>query len=225
MRLELNADIGEGMDDDAALLGLVDRASIACGGHAGDEASMRVALRRCAAAGVAAGAHPGHADRAHFGRRAWPLTPAQAAALVDAQLALLHRLAAEEGVSLQHVKPHGALYHQADADPALADAICAAVRAVDARLLMLGFAGGGLVQAARRAGLGALEEGFADRGYGADGRLLPRGQPGAVLDDPAAAVAQLRNLQARGVQSVCVHGDSPGALAMARALRAALNAG
>jgi 5-oxoprolinase (ATP-hydrolysing) subunit A len=220
--MELNADIGEGHDDDAALLALVQRASIACGAHAGDEATMRQALHRCAAAGVAAGAHPGHADRQHFGRRALPLTPALAHALVRGQLLALQALAAEQGLRLRHLKPHGALYHQADAEPTLADAVCAAVRETDPQLLVVGFAGGGLVQAARRLGLQALDEGFADRGYGADGRLLPRDRPGALIADPAAAVAQMQRLQGQGVHTVCVHGDSPGALRIAQALAATL---
>lgn len=223
--MELNADIGEGMDDDEALLGLVQRASIACGGHAGDAASMRLALRRCAAAGVAAGAHPSHPDREHFGRRELARTPSQVQSDVRDQLLALRALAAEESVVLRHLKPHGALYHQADRDPALAEAVCAAVRAVDESLAIVGFAGGGLVRTARRLGLAALDEGFADRGYGEDGRLLPREQPGALIREPAAAVAQLRRLQAQGVQTVCVHGDSPGALAIAQALAAALRAG
>lgn len=223
-KMELNADLGEGMGDDEALLAFIDAASIACGGHAGDAASMREALQRCAAAGVRAGAHPSHEDRAHFGRRELPLDAATVQLLVRKQVGLLQGQARELGLRLGHVKPHGALYHQLDREPVLAEAFCATVRELDPALLVLGFAGGELVAAARRLGLRALDEGFADRGYADDGRLLPRDRPGALIENPAEAVAQLQKLAARGVDSVCVHGDSPGALRMARALRQALEA-
>lgn len=221
-KMELNADLGEGMGDDEALMPWIDAASIACGGHAGDAASMRLALQRCARAGVRAGAHPSHEDREHFGRRELPLDPGQVHSLVLRQVGALRAEAASLGVALGHVKPHGALYHQLDRDPELADAFCAALRELDPQLVVLGFAGGGLVAAAQRAGLSALQEGFADRGYGSDGRLLPRHQPGALIHDPAEAVAQLQRLSAAGVDSICVHGDSPGALQMVEALRRAL---
>ncbi len=234
MRIDLNADIGEGCGDDAGLLACVSSASIACGGHAGDEASMREALRLCAASGVAAGAHPSFVDREHFGRRALPCTPAEVRAMVGEQIARLQALAAQQGLRLRHVKPHGALYNQAADDPRLAEAIVAAVRDQDPQLAVYGLAGSALPAAARRAGLRGVDEAFADRGYDANLRLLARGSPGALLSDADAASAQLLELVLRGgvhssagwrvlsAQSVCLHGDTPGALPMAQALRAAL---
>lgn len=235
MPIDLNADIGEGCGDDAALLRCVSSASIACGGHAGDESSMRAALRQCLALGVAAGAHPSHVDREHFGRRALAVTPAQVHAAVLSQLQALQALAAEEGLRLRHLKPHGALYNQAADDALLADAIAAAVRDGDASLALMGLAGSELVAAGRRLGLRVIEEAFADRGYGPNARLLPRGQPGSLLQTPEQAQAQLLDLVLRGglraadgswlglrADSVCLHGDTPGALAMAKALRAGL---
>lgn len=232
--IDLNADIGEGCGDDEGILTCVSSASIACGGHAGDEASMRAALRLCARLGVAAGAHPSYPDREHFGRRELGLSPAQAAASMRAQLQALLQLAAEEGVRLRHVKPHGALYNRAADDPELAAALAQAVRDVDPGLAVMGLAGGALLDAARACGLVAIAEGFADRGYGPGARLLSRGQPGALLDG-AQAESQLLSLvmqgglrDARGawqvlrVDSVCLHGDSPGALQLAQRLREAL---
>lgn len=232
--IDLNADIGEGCGDDEGILACVSSASIACGGHAGDEASMRAALRHCRREGVSAGAHPAYPDREHFGRRPLAMSPAEAAACLHDQLQGLRRLALEEGVILRHVKPHGALYNQAADDVALAEALAQAVRAVDPRLAVMGLAGGALLDAARRAGLRPIAEGFADRGYDAQARLLARDQPGALLD-AAQAERQLLDLVQRGgvraagglwlplrVDSVCLHGDSPGALALARQLRGAL---
>ena len=234
MQIDLNADIGEGAGDDAGILACVSSASIACGGHAGDEASMRAALRLCRALGVAAGAHPSHADREHFGRRALACTPEQVYALVCQQTHWLQRLALDEGVRLRHVKPHGALYNQAADDAALAMAIATAVRDCDAGLALIGLAGSELPRAAQAAGLRAVAEAFADRGYAANARLLPRGQPGALLA-PAQAQAQGLDLAMRGglrlasgdwlplpADSICLHGDTPGALAIARSLHAAL---
>lgn len=232
--MDLNADIGEGCGDDEGILACVSSASIACGAHAGDETSMRSALRLCARHGVAAGAHPSYPDRAHFGRRPMALSPSEAAEALRLQLASLARLAQEEGVALRHVKPHGALYNQAAEDAGLARALAEAIRAFDPGLAVMGLAGGALVAAARHLGLRAIDEGFADRGYDAQARLLPRGQPGALLD-PVAAESQLLDLVQRAgvraadgrwlalrVDSVCLHGDSPGALELARRLRAAL---
>jgi len=235
MRIDLNADIGEGCGDDAGIVECVSSASIACGAHAGDEASMRAALRLCRAAGVAAGAHPSHPDREHFGRRALACTPAQVHALVLEQTRRLQALAVEEGVALRHVKPHGALYSQAADDAALAEAIAAAVRDCDPGLALIGLAGSELSRAAQAAGLRAIHEAFADRGYDARARLLPRGQPGALHATPLLAEAQALDLVLRGdlrladgawlalrADSICLHGDTPGALAIARRLRAAL---
>lgn len=234
LTIDLNADIGEGCGDDEGILACVSSASIACGGHAGDEASMRAALRQCARHGVAAGAHPSYPDREHFGRRPVDLSPAQAAASLAEQLQALQALAFDEGVPLRHVKPHGALYNRAADDAELAAALAQAVRDADPRLALMGLAGGALLDAGRAAGLRVIAEGFADRGYDAAARLLPRGGAGALLGE-AQAEAQLLGLVQQGglrandgrwlplrVDSICLHGDSPGALQLARRLRAAL---
>ncbi|MFT7724691.1 MAG: 5-oxoprolinase subunit PxpA [Roseateles sp.] len=237
MHLDLNADLGEGAPDDAALLALVSSANIACGWHAGDAPLMRATVDAALARGVAIGAHPSHPDREHFGRREMQLPPEDVRAGVICQVGALAALVRAQGGRLHHVKPHGALYNQAARDPALADAVAAAVKAVDPALAVYGLAGGELLRAAERAGLRAVAEVFADRGYRADGSLVPRGQPGALLDDVDAAVARTLRMVREGVvqavggetvplraQTVCLHGDGPHALALARALHAALAA-
>ena len=222
--IDLNADIGEGCGDDDALLQCVSSASIACGGHAGDAQSMRAALRACRRLGVAAGAHPGYADREHFGRRALDLPPVLLQRQLREQIEALDRIAREEGVVLRHVKPHGALYNQAAVDERLADVVVAAVQAAAPRLALMGLAGSALPRAARRAGLRAIDEGFADRGYSPEGLLLPRDQAGAFVEDPQRAARQvLRLLDGDpAATSFCIHGDRPGAADFARELRAAL---
>lgn len=222
--IDLNADIGEGCGDDDALLQCVSSASIACGGHAGDAQSMRAALRACRRLGVAAGAHPGYADREHFGRRALDLPPVLLQRQLREQIEALDRIAREEGVVLRHVKPHGALYNQAAVDERLADVVVAAVQAAAPRLALMGLAGSALPRAARRAGLRAIDEGFADRGYSPEGLLLPRDQAGAFVEDPQRAARQvLRLLDGdSAATSFCIHGDRPGAADFARELRAAL---
>ncbi|MFN3751155.1 MAG: 5-oxoprolinase subunit PxpA [Thiobacillus sp.] len=235
--IELNADIGEGCDD-AALLPYVARVSIACGGHTGDAASMRAALELAAAQGVAAGAHPGYPDRAGFGRRAMAARPGEIIAWVTQQTEALAEEAARLGLRLAHVKPHGALYNAAAVDAEVADAVAQAVAALDASLVLVGLAGSRLVVAGQAAGLAVLNEGFADRRYDAAGRLVSRETPGAVLHDPAAAAAQARLLAAGRplptlpagsvalrVDTICLHGDTPGAINLARAVHAALNPG
>lgn len=231
MRIDLNADIGEGCGDDAALLRWVSSASIACGGHAGDTVSMRSALRRCREQGVAAGAHPAYLDAEHFGRRELDWRQLPLAAQLAAQIDALQTLAREEGVALAHVKPHGALYNQAARDADLAALIADVVRRCDPRLALYGLAGSALPEAARRAGLRAVHEAFADRAYLDGHTLLPRSQPGSLLHGPAAAAAQvLRGLRERALldhqgrcwplqaDSFCLHGDSPGAAALAEQL-------
>ncbi|MFN3544572.1 MAG: 5-oxoprolinase subunit PxpA [Thiobacillus sp.] len=235
--IELNADIGEGCDD-AALMPFVARVSIACGGHAGDAASMRAALELAAAHGAAVGAHPSYPDRAGFGRHALPARPGQVVAWVTQQTEALAEEAARLGLRLAHVKPHGALYNVAAVDAEVAGAVAQAVAALDAGLVLVGLAGSRLVDAGRAAGLAVLNEGFADRRYDAAGRLVSRETPGAVLHDPDTAANQAR-LLAQGqpvpalpsgavrmrVDTICVHGDTPGAINIARAVHAALNPG
>ncbi|SCK11908.1 5-oxoprolinase subunit PxpA [Vogesella sp. LIG4] len=237
MHIDLNADVGEGCGDDAAILACVSSANIACGWHAGDAATMRAAVRAALAHGVAIGAHPSFPDRENFGRSAMQRTPVQVHADVGAQLAALAAIVREEGGQLVHVKPHGALYNQAARDAVLADAIAAAVRDFDPALKLMGLAGSESIRAAARHGLAAIEEVFADRGYLADGSLAPRGSPGAVIEDADTALAQTLQLIEHGsvrsldgqhialrADSVCLHGDGAHALAFARLLRQQLQA-
>lgn len=233
--IDFNCDLGEGCGNDADIIPLVSSANIACGGHAGDEATMRATLRLCREHGVAAGAHPGHEDREGFGRRAVDLPPSAIAALVTRQLERLARLADSEGVRLVHVKPHGALYNQAADAPVVATAIADAVAAFDRGLVLVGLSGSALPSAGMAAGLRVSHEVFAERGYGADGRLLPRGTPGAVIGSVEAVVSQAVALaNGTGVacpdgtrlfpraDTLCLHGDRPDAAAVAHTLRAAL---
>jgi UPF0271 protein len=237
MEIDLNADLGEGMDCDDAILDCVTSANIACGGHAGDAASMRTAVRAALARGVALGAHPGYPDREGFGRRDMALPPAEVTELVRAQVRALADIAAAEGARLVHVKPHGALYNQAARDVALAEAVVAGIAAVDPTLTVVGLAGGALTRAARAHGMPAAEEAFADRAYLDDGALAPRGLAGAVLDDPQQALAQAVRMLTDGAvtalsghevalraDTLCLHGDGAHALALARRLRGELEA-
>lgn len=235
--IELNADIGEGCDD-AGLMPFVDRVSIASGGHAGDAASMAAALRLARAHGVAVGAHPSYPDQAGFGRQPITASAGQIRAWVVEQIEALGELAGREGMRLAHVKPHGALYNVAAQDEEVAGAIAAAVRSVDAGLLLVGLAGSRLVEAGRAAGLGVLNEAFADRRYATHMRLVSRETPGALIHDPDQAAQQALSLaQGEGVvaasgerlavraDTLCLHSDTPGAIALARAVHAALHRG
>lgn len=235
MHVDLNADLGEGAPDDDALLALVTSANIACGWHAGDAPLMQATVRAALARGVAIGAHPSYPDRDNFGRGEMQRSPDDVRADVVYQVGALAALVRAAGGRLHHVKPHGALYNQAAREPALADAIACAVRAVDPGLALYGLAGSELLRAAERAGLRAVAEVFADRGYQADGSLVPRSQPGALIHDTGEAVARTLRMVREGVvqavsgetvplqaQTVCLHGDGPHALAFARALHSAL---
>lgn len=230
LRMDLNADIGEGGPQDAALIALVSSANIACGGHAGDESSMRSAIEACLAAGVAIGAHPGYEDPDHFGRRELDLAPETVAALVARQVT---RMA--EMTKLHHVKPHGALYHQADRDPALATAVAEAVARIVPGCGFYAPPGGALAIAGKEAGLRVRAEGFIDRRYAANGDLVSRSMPGAVIEDDAAAVSQALEIALNHrvltagdtwfpmpAETLCVHGDSPRALEILSAVRQAL---
>jgi UPF0271 protein len=221
-RIDLNADAGEGFEDEGLAL-FVTSFSIACGGHAGDERTMRDTLRLAGSSGLAAGAHPSFPDRARFGRVELPAEPAEIEAFVARQVATLFRLGREEDVPIAHVKPHGALYHAAARDSEIAAAVARAVRQVDAGLAVTCAPGSALLSAAREAGLATLVEGFADRAYQADGTLVPRDRPGALLTDPATAARQAVALATRGdLDTLCLHSDTPGAALLARAVRDAL---
>lgn len=237
-RIDFNCDLGEGCGDDAAILPWITSANIACGAHAGDDDTMRETLRLCRAHGVVAGAHPGYADRAHFGRRELDLAPADVAASIREQLERIAAIAREEGVVLRHVKPHGALYNRAARDEAVAAAIAEVVRGIDPSLVLVGLSGSASIRAAEAVGLRVAHEVFAERGYAADGRLLPRDAPGAVLDTLDDALAQARELALHGrvrcagdgtlalrADTLCLHGDRADAAAFARGLHEALVAG
>lgn len=221
--IDLNADLGEGCGDDEALLGIVTSANIASGGHAGDVQSMEATVRAAMRHGVAIGAHPSYPDRAGFGRMAMERTPDEIYDDVLEQTRALATVAAAQGARLRHVKAHGALYNVAARDRVVADAISRAVVAFDPELAIVGLAAGAQLLSARAHGLRAIAEVFADRGYRDDGSLIPRGQPGALIEDVDAAVAQALALTRAGAgQTICIQGDGPCALVFAGAIRAAL---
>lgn len=236
-RIDLNADLGEGCDFDAELMSVVTSCNIACGGHAGDEASMRTALSLAKANGVVVGAHPSFPDRENFGRTKSRLSGADLEVSLTEQVEALKRIAAKFGVPIAHLKPHGALYNMAAVDDDLARSICTVLQQTlpGARLM-----GPPQSELQRQAGIREIQfiaEGFADRAYEADRQLRDRKLDGAVFHDPEAQVAQATNIALRQevtthdgntislpVQSLCVHGDTPGAFEAAKAIRAALEA-
>ncbi|MEN9841791.1 MAG: hypothetical protein RL376_1591 [Verrucomicrobiota bacterium] len=222
--LDLNADVGEGGRWDEALFAAgITSANIACGAHAGDERMMAAACALAVRHGVALGAHPGYADREHFGRRAVRLTSGEIAELLRAQLRALAALAEQAGGRVGHVKPHGALYHWLHRDRAAAEA---AVRVVATELpgaRVVGLPEGAWREAAEACGLGFVPEGFIDRAYDAGGSLMPRTQVGAVLTDEAAVAAQAVALARAGrVRTLCLHGDGAEALRFLLAARGEL---
>lgn len=218
--IDINADLGEGFPEDGRLLALVTSASVCCGVHAGDDATILATLALAAARGVPVGAHPGYPDREHFGRLDRPTDAAAAERLVRDQCRTLATLAARENVTLRFIKPHGALYNQAQRDEGIARGVVAAVSAL--KLPLLGQPGTVLERLALAAGVRFVAEGFPDRRYEPDGRLVPRGRPDAVLHDPAEVEAQVEALAARGFATLCIHGDDPRAVANAEAVRRAL---
>ncbi len=234
--IDLNADCGEGVGDDAALIPLVSSANLACGFHAGDPDILRASVRLCREHGVAIGAQPSLADREGFGRRELPVSPDQAYALVLYQVAAVGGFCHAAGVPLRHVKPHGALYNMAARDSSLAAAIAAAVHDYDPALILFGLADSALTCAGIDAGLVVANEAFIDRRYRADGSLAPRGTPGALINEFDVAVEQaLRIVRHQPIQTVdgdpltlsadtlCLHGDGPHATDLARRVRSALN--
>lgn len=237
LSVDLNADLGEGAASENELLALVSSANIACGFHAGDPGSMTASILAAKAAGVAVGAHPGLADRENFGRRELPVTPEEVFALVAYQVGAFQAIAMSLGVRPNHVKPHGALYHMAARDPALAEAVTHAMLAVDRTLLLFAPAGSALADAARAIEVRVAREVFADRNYLPDGSLVPRTRPDALLHDAEEAAERvLRMLREKVVRAVdgsdvalevdtiCLHGDKPEAVAFAQKLRAQLSA-
>jgi UPF0271 protein len=239
--IDLNADIGEA-DDDAGraiehgLLALVTSAHIACGGHAGDDESMRATVQAALGAGVRVGAHPSYPDRAGFGRRPMAMAAAELASSLAQQIGALISVATSLGTEVRSVKPHGALYGRVGGDAAAFDAlVCVLLDLCGPGTPLVLPAGSAAVTWARESGVAVLEEGFADRAYAIDGTLVARQHPGSVFSDPARAAAQALELAERGTvvaadgtvlalaaDTLCLHGDSPNALAMARAVRDAL---
>jgi UPF0271 protein len=238
--VDLNADLGEGfgvwrLGDDDALLEVVTSANVACGFHAGDPSTMRRVCGRAVQAGVVIGAQVAYRDLAGFGRRFVDVEPGELADDVLYQIAALDGIARACGGRVRYVKPHGALYNAVVTHEAQASAVVAAVRDLDPSLPVLGLPGSALLRAAADAGLRTVAEGFADRGYTRQGTLVPRREPGAVVHDPAEVAARAARMAGEGrveavggsdvrvtVDSVCVHGDTPGAVALARAVRTAL---
>ncbi|HET7069103.1 MAG TPA: 5-oxoprolinase subunit PxpA [Nocardioides sp.] len=214
--VDLNADLGEEVTDDEGLLAIVTSANVACGFHAGTPETMRAVCAEAARRGVVVGAQVSYHDREGFGRQARDVEYAVLRDQVAEQVGVLMAIAVSEGTRVRYVKPHGALYHRVIDDMDQAEAVLAG----SASLAVLGFPGSRLLRLAADAGRATYEEGFPDRGY-AGGRLLDRGRPGALLADPGAIAAQAVRL-APTVASVCVHGDAPGAVDRARAVRRAL---
>lgn len=240
MHIDLNADLGESfgawtLGQDEALMASITSASVACGFHAGDPSVMRDTVARALGRGVAIGAHPGFPDLVGFGRRAMQASPPEVEDFVLYQVAALSGVAAAQGARLQHVKPHGALYVMACRDSALAGAIARAVASFDPALVLYGLPNSALLEAGRAVGLRVAAEGFADRAYEPDGSLASRQNPGSVLHDVQTVVARaLRLVRDREVvatdgsviplevETLCLHGDTPGAAELAAAVRRGL---
>ena len=239
--IDLNCDMGESfgawkMGEDAAIMPLITSANIAAGFHAGDPATIRETVRLAVANGVAIGAHPSLPDLAGFGRRAMKVTAREVYDLVLYQAGAVEAFARAAGVGLHHVKAHGALYNMAAQDATLADAIAGAVKDLGSGVALYGLAGSAMVEAAARHGVRAVGEVFADRTYQPDGTLTPRDKPGAMITDESTALAQALSMIEQGkvrslagadvpvaAGTLCLHGDQPGAVAFARALRAAFS--
>jgi 5-oxoprolinase (ATP-hydrolysing) subunit A len=235
LRVDLNADLGEGAGQDDELLELVTSANIATGFHAGDADTMRAAISAGQAHGVAVGAHPSLFDRENFGRKELPITPDEVFDAVTYQLGIFQAIADAAGVRPNHIKPHGALYNMAARDKKLADAVARATKAVDSSLILFAPGHSALAHAGESHGLQIAREVFADRNYLSDGSLVPRTRPDALLHDPEEAAARVLRVLSEGKvrsvddvdvdlrsETICVHGDTPGAVEFARALRAAM---
>ncbi len=239
-RVDLNCDLGEietdaGLAQDAAIIPLITSANVACGEHAGSPERMRAVARLCKTHNVAFGAHPGYADREHFGRRVVPMNRAELFELLVKQIRLASVIAAEEDITLSHVKPHGALYNLAADNDETAEVLINAMSAADPTLLLFALSGSRLATIAEAAGITVISEAFADRNYDASGRLVSRDQPDAVLHDASIvarrAVSMIRDQCVTSVEgsvialkadTLCVHGDTPQALAIVTSLRSEL---
>ncbi len=235
--IDINCDMGESfgrytLGNDTEMMSLVSSVNIACGFHAGDAVVMEHTAAMAARVGVAIGAHPGYPDLQGFGRRAMALTPKEVEAMVLYQISALAGIAHAIGAHIRHVKPHGALYNTACVDEATAQAVSRAVKRFSEELILVGLAQSVLLDAGRDAGLQVAAEGFPERGYGPDGRLIERGKPGALIHDPHVSAQQAVFLATSipasggsgtrglmGVDTLCIHGDSPNAVNIAQAVR------
>jgi 5-oxoprolinase (ATP-hydrolysing) subunit A len=240
--IDINADLGESEESlangtDFELMRYITSANVACGGHAGDEHTMRETVTTARKLNLAVGAHPGYPDRANFGRVESPLSPAEIEASVHDQITALMKIAESLGMGLVHVKPHGALYHAANKDREVALAIGSAAKAIDPQLIMVGQAGSSALEVWRAMGLRSAAEAFADRTYEPDGTLRKRTLPGALLDNPARAAQQAVNIAVRRIviagdgrelpaeaNTICIHSDTPGSVAIAREVNQRLKA-
>ena len=241
-KVDLNSDLGESFGAytiglDSQVIPYVSSANVACGYHAGDPLVMDQTVAAAKAAGVAVGAHPGYPDLMGFGRRNMVCSPKEVKAYIQYQLGALMAFTAAHGVKLQHCKPHGALYNMAAKDMELSLAIAEGIAEVDKDIILMGLAGSKLLEAGRKAGLRVASEVFADRAYQADGSLVPRKQPGAVIHDKDQAIARTVRMVTQGkvtavtgeevsiqAHSICVHGDNPSAVEFVKNIRAALTA-
>ncbi len=240
--IDLNSDLGESygawpMGDDAAMLAIVSSANVACGFHAGDPVGILKTVRAAAEKGVSIGAHVSYPDRVGFGRRDMDVTPAELIADVIYQIGALKGVAAAAGVTVGYVKPHGALYNRIAHDPKQGQAVIDGIKAIDPSLVLMGLAGAPILDLARKSGLNVVAEAFADRAYMPDGQLVSRREPGSVLHDTQLIADRMLQLAREGTlqaidgstirvdaQSICVHGDSPGAVAIAQEIRRAFEA-
>jgi UPF0271 protein len=233
--IDLNCDLGEGCGSDAAIVPLISSANVSCGAHAGDDATIAETLRLCATHGVTVGAHPGYADREHFGRRETGQSPQEIATLLREQVERFLTLAGAQGIAVRHVKLHGALYNRAARDVEVAAAVARTVQRIDPALRLVGLSGSEMLNIARTLGMRVAHEVFPDRGYDPEGRLLPRDRDGAVIASPEAVAERAFLLASLGLakdergrplmlraDTLCLHGDRADAVAVAQAVRARL---
>ena len=215
--MKVNCDLGEGIGNDAALMPYIDEANIACGFHAGDAFTMRETVALCIRHGVKMGAHPSYLDRENFGRKEIELSPEEIYLLVKKQIEILNQIVKTAGGTLNHVKPHGALYNTSAKNAEVARAIAKAVKDVDGDLILFGLKGSLSIEVAQTMGLKTADEAFADRRYESDGSLTPRSQPGACFTEIQDVLDQVQKIKA---DTWCIHGDGPYALEFAKALKA-----
>ena len=227
-KIPINCDLGEGMPDDAAIIPYINEANIACGFHAGDSLTMRTTIAHCLSHQVKIGAHPSYLDRENFGRTVVTLSPTEIYQLVQKQVHILQKIAAESGAKLNHVKPHGALYNESAKNKIVAQAIAKAVFDLDPNLILFGLSQSHSITQAAEMGLRVANETFADRAYVEDGNLMPRSQIGAVHEEVNQVILQVIDIRNGFVKTslgqkialtsdtICIHGDGPNALAFAK---------